>query len=430
MPRRSKDVIARRFDTTPRSTHIVPHRSSIRTRERTPTSSARLGIEPEIDRLLRRSALSEQLGGTTRIAVRFPPNQWSLMDQSRNWQSQLGTIITRIVVPLWVLTGALFKLYERSPSNLPSGIVKAARANDVDLHVLLAVLISLEFLAAAVMIFVPKLSRLAAIFMLSAFCAVLVNEMRIGNFTSCGCLGDIPLKPWHMLLIDGSLLVAAIIFRPSSSRANQPESTLTRLGPLAAVLAFVAGSVASFGLILPERSTPLVAENNDPTRPSTTNIDKPPQPVDPTVNPKPLAVPSSYYIKPSAEVFVGKHWREIDLFQIMPKWPAIADTGKHYIVFYSRTCEHCEHMFWDQLGIASDPTPMDAPVTTIEIPDSKTLLTAGHAWALPPDIKFEMLALPLGCDWIITPPLALTIEDGKVTCAVEGEGYEACLGDV
>jgi hypothetical protein len=343
-----------------------------------------------------------------------------------SWRSTLGTVLTRVVVPLWVLMGAVFKLYERSPSNLPSGIVKAAKVNDVDLHILLAVLISLEFLAAAVMILVPRLSRFAAIFMLSTFCAVLVNEMRLGNFTDCGCLGDISIAPWQMLLIDASLLVGVIMLRPSK-RVQQSSSTFTRLGPVAAAVAFVIGSIASFGLILPERS-PRVIDTNNPPGLSTTNVGANPTPSDPTVNPRPLAVASSYYIKPSADALVGKPWRELELFQYMPKWPAIADTGKHYVVFYSRTCEHCEHMFWDQLGMASDPTPMDAPLTTIEIPDSKTVLTSDHAWALPPDVKFEMLSLPLGCDWIITPPLALTIEDGKVTCAVEGDGYEACLG--
>jgi hypothetical protein len=347
-----------------------------------------------------------------------------------NWQSKLGVVVTRIIVPLWVLTGAAFKLYERTPANLPSGIVKAAKTSGVDLHVLLAALISLEILAAAVMLFVPRLSRIAAIFMLSAFCAVLINEMRLGNFSSCGCLGDIPMKPWHMLAIDATLLVAAIIFRPATGMQGESPA-LNRLGPVAAGLLFVAGSVASFGLILPERSTPVVPnglpQGNGVAIDPNQNSTNPDTPQDPTVNPRPLAVPASWYIKPSADVFVGKPWRDIELFQFMPTWPKIADTGKHYVVFYSRTCEHCETMFWEQLGIASDSTPLDAPLTAIESPASKTELTAEGAWALPPGVNFEMMSLPLGCTWIITPPLALTIEDGRITCAVEADGYEACL---
>src|SRR5262245_50244988 len=100
----------------------------------------------------------------------------------------ISGVLSHAVVPLWVLTGAIFKLVEHTPANLPSGIVKAAKAAQLDLHILLATLISLEFAAVAVMVFVPRLSRLAAIFMLSVFCLVLLNEMLVlGNYDSCGC---------------------------------------------------------------------------------------------------------------------------------------------------------------------------------------------------------------------------------------------------
>jgi hypothetical protein len=79
-------------------------------------------------------------------------------------------------------------------------------------------------------------------------------------------------------------------------------------------------------------------------------------------------------------------------------------------------------MFWDHLL-----NPLDAPVTAIEIPESETVLTSTRGWTMP-QTPCELMSLPLGCQWTITPPLALTIEDGKVTCAVEGEGFEPCLG--
>ena len=45
----------------------------------------------------------------------------------------------------------------------------------------------------------------------------------------------------------------------------------------------------------------------------------------------------------------------------MPNWPSGLDDAKRYVVFYSRTCEHCEAMFLDDLLI-----PLDAPITAIE----------------------------------------------------------------
>ena len=337
-----------------------------------------------------------------------------MSESNQSVLGKIGVILARAVVPAWVLTGAVFKLAERNPANLPQGIREIARGAAIDLHILLAVLISLEILAAAVMMFIPRLSRAAAAFMLSVFCLVLLNEMRIGNFTSCGCLGDIPIKPWQMLTIDGLLLVGVITL--GWRRSPGVQRAVGRIGFAAAAVMFIAGSAASFGLILPERAAPIAkVDPANPLRPDVTPT------ADPTVNPNPQPVPPSYYIRPSADAWVGQGWRDIDLFQVMPKWPKIAPTGTHIVVFYSRTCEHCEAMFLDHLS-----GELETPVTAIEIPISKTEMHDDHAWEMP-QTKCELMELPLGCQWIITPPLALTIVDGKVTCAVEGQGFEACL---
>ena len=33
----------------------------------------------------------------------------------------------------------------------------------------------------------------------------------------------------------------------------------------------------------------------------------------------------------------------------------------------------------------------------------------------------ERLELPLGCDWLVTPPVVIALEDGVVRCAKEAE---------
>ena len=43
-----------------------------------------------------------------------------------------------------------------------------------------------------------------------------------------------------------------------------------------------------------------------------------------------------------------------------------------------------------------------------------------HGW-------IELLELPMGCKYTITTPLSLRIEDGKITCAQEGD-HKECLG--
>jgi hypothetical protein len=142
-------------------------------------------------------------------------------------------------------------------------------------------------------------------------------------------------------------------------------------------------------------------------------------PNDPTVNPNPAPLPASWYAA-DLSAWIGKPWRQIDLFKLMPRWPSGMDQGKRFVVFYSRTCEHCEQMFQEDLIF-----PLAAPVTAVEIPASATQLTDEGAWDMPPT-DCELLPLPLGCRWIINAPLTLAVENGIITCATEGD-HKECM---
>jgi hypothetical protein len=341
-------------------------------------------------------------------------------ESSRAVPVRIAVILAQVVVPLWALTGALFKLYERNPGDLPGVIRALAKSWQIDnLDHLLRTLIGLELFAAGVMLLVPRFARAMAIFMLTMFCAILIAEIQ-RQATKCGCFGKLPVKPWHMLAIDGTLLVGLIATvvlsaRPMGWHALFPPRPTWAKSVFAAVLLLIAGLAAGFAVPQPPPTVQL-APAVEPA-PLASNAD-------PSVNPNPLPVPSSWYVKGDIKQWLGKSWRELELFQLMPKWPVNMNEGKHYVVFYKRDCEHCESMFYDHLIV-----PLDAPVTAVLIPHSKTSLMPpeGDAWKMPPT-PCELLELPLGCNWIITPPLAMTFADGKLTCAVEGEGYETCLG--
>lgn len=327
-------------------------------------------------------------------------------------RARIEFFLTRILVPLWILSGALFKLYERVPSNLPKVIFDPAKRHNIDLDVLLRSLIGLELLAVGVMVFIPRFARAMAIFMLSCFCLILAGEMRL-RAEKCGCFGSLPMKPWHMLLIDGSLLLAILVcsFRPRSARpAIAPTSRSLAKPALIAVVLLALGLGVAFAV---------------PARPSIDQAVKQPEPGvpnDPNQNPNPSPVPPFFSTPADVQVWVGKKWRELSIFKLMPKWPADLDKGKHYVVFYSRTCEHCEAMFNEDLII-----PQSAPVIAVEIPASREMLTDSAAWPMPQNVCQELLSLPLGCQWSITAPLTLTIEDGIVTCATEGD-HRKCMG--
>jgi len=329
--------------------------------------------------------------------------------------TRIDLVLSRIVVPLWILTGAVFKLYERVPSNLPKVIFDPAKQHNIDLDVLLRTLIGLEFLAVGVMLFMPRFARAMAIFMLTCFCLILLGEMRV-RAEKCGCFGSLPLKPWHMLLIDGSLLAGILICRfwPNAERrAIRPASGSLGKSAIAVVALLIVGLGVAFAV---------------PARPAKV---QPPPPIvttgpnaadDPSANPDPKPVPPFWMTPPDVKVWVGKKWRDLDIFQVMPRWPRNLDHGKHFIVFYKRTCDHCEDMFSKSLIV-----PLAAPVIAIEIPEDETTKTSPEAWAMPDNVVCEeFLDLPLGCRWTMTTPLTLTIEDGLITCAEEGD-FKKCM---
>jgi hypothetical protein len=164
-----------------------------------------------------------------------------------------------------------------------------------------------------------------------------------------------------------------------------------------------------------------------PTRP----LPPPPDPAAPGLSssdpssreraPEPLPLPT-YWFESDYQTWIGRHWTEIDLFRFMDVPPEGLNDGKWYVVFYGRTCDHCEAMFRDVLA----PNPEFASrVIAIEVPTENDGTVPAGAWEVPPT-ACRMTRLPSGVDWIITTPLSLRIEDGFIVCAEEGD-VAACL---
>ena len=89
-------------------------------------------------------------------------------------------------------------------------------------------------------------------------------------------------------------------------------------------------------------------------------------------------MPTSWYFDDIGNL-VGKPWRELEVFKLMPRWPSDMDGKKRYVVFYSRTCDHCEEMFLYDL---TDPA-LGSIVTAIQMPDTADTLMPDNAWEMP-----------------------------------------------
>jgi len=339
------------------------------------------------------------------------------------WVRMIDIALVRVIVPLWILTGAVFKLVEFAPSTLPETIREPAANMGMDLHVLLPVLIGLEFLAVAVLFFIRPLARLMALFMLGVFCLILIGELLKGN-TSCGCLGGASPPPWVMLAIDGAMLVGVLATSIAMLMAGERflpwTPRLQRVPYIAAVALTAAGFSLSFGALaadINERQNIVSGQNDDDANGAPQN-----QPNDPRANPDAKSLPGYWMTTgDEPESWEGKSWREIDIFQYMKRLPSDMDAPLKYIVFYRRNCSHCATMFNNDFVHSA----IGSKTTAIEVPMDKSTMTPPNPWPMP-DTKCELMELPLGVDWIITTPLALRIENGIVTCANEGD-HTPCI---
>lgn len=331
--------------------------------------------------------------------------------QKLSFPQIIGLILCRAVVPLWVITGAIFKLTEKSPRLLPESIWSTAAELGINLYWLLAVLIAIELTLAGIMFFLSRLARPAAILILCIFCLVLIVEIARGS-KSCGCLGAASPPPWLMLIIDGALLLGVLAFRPPKPATSE----LMPSGPATVTAIWILGALSvTAAMILPE------------TRPNTAII--PPQAADDgapddgtaagdtesqTAKPKPQqsrrTIPS--LVIPKSDEWVGRQWSNVEFSGYVTGWPDDLDHGRQYVIFYSRSCDHCQSLL--------NYFFYDPPVRTtiVAVPETKSGFNVENELPMncPGCVELE---LPVGTEWLFTPPIVVALEDGVVKCAAE-----------
>ncbi len=321
-----------------------------------------------------------------------------------------GLILVRLIVPLWIAAGAATKLVERSPSLLPEHLRKLIDSAGIDLYLALSVFITIELAAVAVMVLIPRLARVSAMVMLGTFCLVLLFEIFNGNLTSCGCLGSFSPPPWLMLSIDLALLIAVVALparplRLASDRVAWAVATI-----ITVVLALV--TFSRVGAVSGDIIAPAVGSAQDAAAAIT----------DPQKTPPPGRQLPGYYSLETSD-WPGRHVSDIDVISWVPGLPESLAGGRHYVIFYSKTCEHCHELLLEYFSY--DPP---APTTLVAIPELKDgFIEDGQLEN--PCLDCVELELPVGVDWLMTPPVVVAVEDGVVQCAQEAEDamMPACL---
>lgn len=332
--------------------------------------------------------------------------------------SVAGTILCRVVVPTWLLAGAVFKLMELDWKLLPppvrsfSGTIGEWLGRDPEmwLDFTMRFIIGSELVLAVLMIASARLARPIAMFVLSLFVLILTivlgqgydSEVGLSSLFSgdCGCFGSSGPPPIVMIAIDATLLVLTIFLRPTQGRA--------RLQPVIigiCILAFIPP------FVIPERTL----QNEESTSPATTELDENGWEL------PPATLKPNYF--PQFQEWLGQPLKDQELARLLPRpLPAGVATGDQLVIFYRGDCDHCQEMF---LTYFSAPE-LETPVLAVDVMD----------YDLSGSLEFycdacTVTELPSGPSYLIQTPVVLRLEDGIITCVGDGastdEEIESCI---
>jgi len=310
-----------------------------------------------------------------------------------------GRFLTLWVIPLWVLSGALFKLLDGSPAGLPAVLVRTLGAAGINLAFVLHFAVAVEIAAVGVIWLVRPLSRPVALAILGVFAPVLIGDLVVGA-SSCGCFGSVKVHPAITLIIDGGLLLG-VFFLGRRAESLRTQAVVPTGRSAVAMLWIVASFALAFGL--PAHRT--AADGGGGQVPTAGPSPSPTQ--DPAVA---TAVPS-YYL-PDYGSWIGRRWSSLDIAKWVKGAPADLDQGVRYVVLYRKDCEHCHLLF--ELYFADE---LPYPTTVVAVPDRAGFPTQGLQEM--PCTECSQAELPAGCDWFFKTPVVVKLVDGTVECAVE-----------
>lgn len=344
----------------------------------------------------------------------------------------LGTILVRLVVPVWVLIGAGVKLWQRNPQLLPTPLRELNKSlADVfhydlvhGLDVMLRSFVAIEILLAGAMIFVPRFSRAAAIAVLSAFCLVLIALMAplVADHGlvegikkgSCGCFGDKSPNPAVMFAIDFAMLLGVIFLKPIRSGVESFSKSLATTAGIGLM-----GVGLAFGM--PERKVVRLqpAPDQPATAPDTTRAPDTTsnngsgagtaQPV--TAAPWPPApdkLRPTYYVdwkKKGIGTRLDSHPLALHISRPMP---ADINRGEWFIVFYRPDCEVCHALLSDDFFKG----PAGQRTIAVKVPEK------GGDLAFPCTDCLKH-SLPEGPNYVNSTPELLKVIDGVIVAVCD-----------
>ena len=310
-------------------------------------------------------------------------------DRPGRFRSTAAVLLVRAVIPLWLGIGAILKLLDGSPSNLPAALVKWLGGNGTDLRFVLEFSIAAELIVVGAMVLVPGLARIAGIAMLGFFLPVLIGDVALGA-SSCGCFGAVQIPPWITLVTDGFFLFSLVYIARGVPALKTPRSLPT--WQVVSVGLWTVLSVAvAFGM---------------------TASGSPANGVDGQATEVISAGPVEGYYLPDYMEWQGQPFLELDMATWIKGLPEDLEEGQQYMFFYRKDCEHCHELM--EVYFAAE---LPLPTTAVAVPERTGFPTVG----VQPFVcgSCRLAELPAGFDWFMQTPVLVKLTDGVVECAAE-----------
>jgi len=321
-------------------------------------------------------------------------------DQTSPLRTAAAVFIARVAIPLWLGVGAILKIIDGSPSNLPAAVLKWLGGNGFDLRFVLEFSIALELVVVGVMILIPGLARLAGLAMLGSFLPVLIGDVAMGA-SSCGCFGAVQVPPWITLVTDLFLMIS-LVFLARGVESLKMTWTLPTWRVVAAGIWSLASVAVAFGLT----ASPAIVSDEPQSTGGVAAVG-----------------PAEGYYLPEYPSWIGQEFRSLDIAGWIRELPEDLDEGPQYVLFYRMDCEHCHELM--EIYFA-DVLPL--PTTAVAIPERTGFPDAG---ALPLVCGACRLAeLPSGVDWFMQTPVLVRLNEGIVECAAEVTAEDPTCLDV
>jgi hypothetical protein len=304
-------------------------------------------------------------------------------------RSTTAVLLARVIIPLWLGTGAVLKLLDGSPSNLPAAIVKGLGGNGLDLRFVLEFSIAMELIVVGVMVVVPGLARVAGIVMLGLFLPVLIGDVALGA-SSCGCFGAVQVPPWVTLVTDAVFLASLVFVGRGVASLKMPRVLSTWRVVVVGVWTVVSVALA-FGVTGSGASAEKVGQQTAVAG---------------------TAGPAEGYYLPDYSSWLGQRFLDLDVAGWIEGLPDDLEAGQQYVLFYRVDCEHCHELM--ELYFADE---LVLPTTAVAVPEKKGFPTVG----IQPFVcsSCRLAELPAGVDWFMQTPVLVRLTDGVVECAAE-----------